>query len=142
LAKCARIDECKSWADRAAALASYAKQADDEQLLNNAKRIKARAIDRMGELGEEIPEQPGKRTDLQPSGSAPTRSLAEGADLADTVETWRGGKLSMSGKVGELAKWQVVFASTGPRLVRHKGCILGRLAAETDVPATHVAERV
>lgn len=55
LAKCARIDECKSWADRAAALASYAKQADDEQLLNNAKRIKARAIDRIGELAEEIP---------------------------------------------------------------------------------------
>jgi AraC-like DNA-binding protein len=55
LAKCARIDECKNWADRAAALASYAKQADDEQLLNNAKRVKARAIDRMGELAEEIP---------------------------------------------------------------------------------------
>jgi hypothetical protein len=37
-----RLGQCKSWADRAAALASYAKQADDEQLLNNAKRIKAR----------------------------------------------------------------------------------------------------
>jgi hypothetical protein len=63
------------------------------------------------------------------------RLLAEGADLADTVETWRGGKLSMSGKVGELAKWQVVFASTGPRLVRHKGCILARPAA----PPVHSA---
>jgi hypothetical protein len=73
LAKCAHIDECKSWADRAAALASYAKQADDEQLLNNAKRIKARAIDRIGELAEEVPPQPGKRTDLQPNGGAPSR---------------------------------------------------------------------
>jgi hypothetical protein len=57
----------------AAALASYAKQADDEQLLNNAKRIKARAIDRIGELASEIPPQPGKRTDLQPNGGAPSR---------------------------------------------------------------------
>jgi len=46
LAECARIDECKSWADKATALASYAKQADDERLLSCAKRIKVRAIDR------------------------------------------------------------------------------------------------
>jgi hypothetical protein len=31
--ECSRIDECKDWADRAAALASYAKQADDETRL-------------------------------------------------------------------------------------------------------------
>ena len=76
LAKCARIDERKSWADKAAALASYAKQADDVQLLNNAKRIKARAIDRIGELAEEIPAQPGKRTDLEPGGGMSPRSKA------------------------------------------------------------------
>jgi hypothetical protein len=40
-------------------LASYAKQADDEQLLNNANRIKARAIDRVGELADEVPPQGG-----------------------------------------------------------------------------------
>jgi hypothetical protein len=45
LAECARIDECKSWADKANALASYAKHADDERLLSCAKRIKVRAID-------------------------------------------------------------------------------------------------
>jgi hypothetical protein len=60
------------------------------------------------------------------------RLLAEGADPADTVETWRDGKLSMSsGVIGVLAKWQVVFASTGPRLVRHESCISARSAAET-----------
>ena len=32
LAACADIDECKDWADRAAALASYAKQAKDTTL--------------------------------------------------------------------------------------------------------------
>ena len=30
LAACAKIDECRDWADRAKALASYAKQADDD----------------------------------------------------------------------------------------------------------------
>lgn len=74
LAKCANIDECKDWADKASALASYAKQADDVTLENNAKRIKARAVDRMGELMAEIPEQPGKRTDLEPGRYASTRS--------------------------------------------------------------------
>jgi hypothetical protein len=65
---------------------------------------------------------------------AARRRLEEGADLADTVETWQGGKLSMSGVIGILAKWQVVFASTGPRLVRHKGCILARLTPGTPAP--------
>ena len=50
LAECARIDECKTWADKAAALASYAKQARDEALFKTATRIRARAIDRAGKL--------------------------------------------------------------------------------------------
>ena len=33
LAACEAIDECKDWADRMAALASYAAQAKDEELL-------------------------------------------------------------------------------------------------------------
>ena len=48
------------------------------------------------------------------------RLLAEGADPGDRVETRRHGIQSMSGVVGKLAKWQVVFATPGPRLVRHK----------------------
>lgn len=44
------------------------------------------------------------------------RLLAEGANPADTVETWRSGKLTMAGQVGELAKWRFVFGSSGPRL--------------------------
>jgi hypothetical protein len=50
LAKCDRIDECKSWADKAAALASYAKQAEDDQMLVMARRIQLRALERGGEL--------------------------------------------------------------------------------------------
>lgn len=50
LQKCERVDECKSWADKAAALASYAKQAKDETLFNHARRIQLRAIERGGQL--------------------------------------------------------------------------------------------
>ena len=47
---CSRIDECKDWADKAQAMASYAKQAGDKTLEHAAQRIQARAIQRCGEL--------------------------------------------------------------------------------------------
>src|SRR5579863_2644703 len=50
LAKCSNIDECQDWADKAEALASYAKQAGDDSLRKMADRIQARAIRRCGEL--------------------------------------------------------------------------------------------
>jgi len=50
LAQCARTDECVKWADKAAALASYAKQAGDDSLWKMAVRIRARAIERCGYL--------------------------------------------------------------------------------------------
>lgn len=50
LSQCSRIDECQEWADKAEALASYARQAKDEQLRAYADRIQARAIRRCGEL--------------------------------------------------------------------------------------------
>jgi len=52
LARCNRIDECKDWSDKMAAIASYAKQADDTTLHDFATRISARAIRRCGELLE------------------------------------------------------------------------------------------
>lgn len=73
---CASIDECQEWADKAAALASYAKQAEDEELMKMAIRIRDRAIRRAGELLQQIEGRPGKRTDLEPGGDAPTRSQA------------------------------------------------------------------
>jgi flavin-binding protein dodecin len=65
---------------------------------------------------------------------AARRLLAEGADPADTVETWRGGKLSMFGVIGELAKWQVAFATAGPCLQRHKTRISACVAPEMPAP--------
>jgi hypothetical protein len=58
LAECQGLDECKDWADKAAALASYARQAEDDQLERMAQRIRARAIRRAGELLRQIEPAP------------------------------------------------------------------------------------
>jgi hypothetical protein len=50
IAECARLDECAGWADKAAAIASYARQADDFELEAWARRIRDRAARRCGEL--------------------------------------------------------------------------------------------
>jgi len=50
LANCASIDECQEWANKAHALASYARMADDDSLRKLADRIQARAVRRCGEL--------------------------------------------------------------------------------------------
>jgi hypothetical protein len=55
IAECERIDECKTWSDKAAALASYARQAKDDSLRVMAIRIQARAERRCGELLKQIP---------------------------------------------------------------------------------------
>jgi hypothetical protein len=49
IAACDRLDECRGWSDRAAALASYARESDDQELENFARRIRARAARRCGE---------------------------------------------------------------------------------------------
>ena len=54
LAQCERIDEVKDWSDKASALAAYAKQADDPELEAIARRIRARAFRRMGEISREL----------------------------------------------------------------------------------------
>lgn len=60
LEKSLRIDECKDWADKAAAMASYAKQAEDTELEKTAVRIRARAIRRCGELLKEFKAAEGR----------------------------------------------------------------------------------
>lgn len=60
LTECVALDECKSWADKAAALASYAKQANDDELMKMATRIRDRAIRRAGELLQQIEPATGK----------------------------------------------------------------------------------
>lgn len=55
LAECEAVDECRSWAKKAAALASYARQAKDDSLEKMATRIRARAVKRAGDLLNELP---------------------------------------------------------------------------------------
>jgi hypothetical protein len=82
------VDECKTWADRAAALASYARQADDDSLQKFALRIQSRAIRRAGELLQEFQTGPqGGRP--KNSGGAPTvsqRQAAAGAGMSKDQE--------------------------------------------------------
>jgi hypothetical protein len=75
LTQCFKVDECKDWADKATALASYARQTEDRSLEDMAKRIKGRALRRCGELLKEIEPKPGARTDTPPRGDAPPRSV-------------------------------------------------------------------
>lgn len=83
LAACQKVDECSTWAKKAAALASYARQAGDKSLEDMAMRIRARAVKRTGELLREIEPKPGKRTDKEPRGGAsPRLEAARNAGLS------------------------------------------------------------
>lgn len=68
LAECERVDECKTWADKMAALASYARQAEDETLLKHAMRIQGRAVRRAGELLKEFDARGGDRGNQHTGG--------------------------------------------------------------------------
>src|SRR6185437_11625915 len=88
LAECSRVDECKDWSDKAAALAAYAKQANDSTLHNLALRIQQRAQRRMGELLKQFPEQRGGDRGNSATGGRPpvgkTRTqAAEAAGLSE-----------------------------------------------------------
>ena len=78
LANCQRIDECKDWADKAAAMLSYAKQAQDDTLTKQAMRIKVRAMNRCGELLKQIESASGARTD-KPGSATGHRLTRKGA---------------------------------------------------------------
>lgn len=84
LANCASIDECKEWANKAEALASYAKQADDDALFVLARRIQSRAVNRCGELLKTFDGRGGDQSKTAPMGIfAPSRgSVAREAGLS------------------------------------------------------------
>lgn len=76
LAKCASMDECQKWADKAEALASYARQADDDSLRKMADRIQARAIRRCGELLKLVEPAKNQHDANARVGTDPSRSAA------------------------------------------------------------------
>lgn len=76
LANCASIDECQDWANKAEALASYARQADDDTLRKLADRIQARAVRRCGELLKTFNNERA-RTDLDKGALTQRHAAAE-----------------------------------------------------------------
>ena len=87
LAECSRIDECQQWADKAAAMASYAKQSKDETLHKYADRIKARAITRCGELLKAI--QPASGMHMKEAGAHQFQTREQAATDAGLSEHQR-----------------------------------------------------
>jgi len=83
LAACTRVDECADWADRAAALASYAKQAQDDALHQHATRIRARAIRRCGELLKQIKAATGAHLKRDASDPLSRKGAASDAGLSE-----------------------------------------------------------
>jgi hypothetical protein len=85
LANCASIDECKDWANKAEALASYARQSEDDSLRKMADRIQARAVRRCGELLKQFDGQ-GQRTDKLMDGAVHKFTQKEAAQSAGMSE--------------------------------------------------------
>ena len=87
LAECSRIDECKDWADKARAMASYARQAKDDTLYQMALRIQARAIRRVGQLLQEIEPKRGivssEKGGTHPLSASTRKQAAVDAGLSD-----------------------------------------------------------
>jgi hypothetical protein len=86
LTKASRVDECLQWADKAMALASYARQSRDDSLYKMSIRIQSRATRRCGELLEQIAPAPG-RPPAEIKGDAPPNlsrtTVARDAGLSD-----------------------------------------------------------
>ncbi len=85
LAKCESVDECRSWADKAEAIRSYARQAKDDELMAAAMRIKSRAVERLGSLLEDLEKAQGRRRDLLPASapSSPRQAAREAAGISE-----------------------------------------------------------
>jgi hypothetical protein len=85
-----RLAPSSNWADKAEALASYAKQANDNTLRQLADRIQARAIRREGELLQLIEVATNKHDVFTRAGAGPSKGrFAAGRDAGLSAFTDR-----------------------------------------------------
>ena len=102
ISECAKVDECQQWADRAEALASYARQANDEELRRMADRIQARAIRRCGDLLREIEKSSGGRPPKTQDGTVPRLTRTQAARDVGLSERQRKTAIRVSNVPGEV----------------------------------------
>lgn len=97
LAECESYDELSEWRDKASAIAAYAKQRDDDQLENYAKRIKGRAIRRIGLLLKEIePDKGGYHKNYAQDATDPSTTRTQAATDAGLSERQRKSSLNVA----------------------------------------------
>jgi len=102
LAECKRVDEVKDIRDKAEAMAAYARQAKDTQLIEWATEIKVRAERRAGEMLAAMPKATGSRF----NGRAPDGSVRRSHD--DSAE-----RLSDIGvSAVQSSRWQSLASMT------------------------------
>ena len=81
LAECTQIDECKDWADKAEAMAAYARMSEDDALRKMANKVKAQAIRRCGEL---LKQYDGRGNNQHKVGGRPIqRAAASDAGMSE-----------------------------------------------------------
>jgi hypothetical protein len=109
LFRCDQVDECVKWSSKAAAIASYAAQANDTTLRDMANRIHARAVRRMGELLDRIPAVPPTQT--RKAAGLVTRSTAAAA--AGITEHQKNQAIQVS-KVSERQFEELIESKSPP----------------------------
>lgn len=95
LAECSRIDECQDWSDKMQAMASYARQSQDDSLRRMCDRIQARAIRRCGDLLAAIEPARGANQNIQ-EGARPNVTRETVATEAGLSEHQRKTALRVS----------------------------------------------
>ena len=82
------VDEVKDIRDKAQAMAAYAKQANDTELLGWVTEIKVRAERKAGELTREIDRRPGIRTSSHDATRSKEKVLASLGISKQTANRW------------------------------------------------------
>lgn len=82
LTECSKMDECQDWADKMEAMASYARQSEDNTLRRMCDRIQARAIRRCGELLMEVKAARGANQNIHTGDDTKVLTRTEAATEA------------------------------------------------------------